>query len=212
MHMLSPRCLPRTLKGVGGARLIDMPGVTYPESVLTGRKGIDQRSGKPHARPPEWGISTREAAEMLGISTRATRALLNRLNSEYRLVACPGGGACMYWDRRVVERELDNRIPLVRKQPEKLCSASEACYILLVARSSLSRYVQRGLLKEHRIRLATPTGVRVLSCFLRSEVRNLAARKEAARAREEEVRRERLKRNWNGRIGGGEVDLDSANS
>ena len=149
---------------------------------------------------------------MLGISIRATRALLNRLNSEYRLVACPGGGACMYWDRRVVERELDNRIPLVRKQPEKLCSASEACYILLVARSSLSRYVQRGLLKEHRIRLATPTGVRVLSCFLRSEVRNLAARKEAARAREEEVRRERLKRNWNGRIGGGEVDLDSANS
>ena len=200
--MIDPRSLPRTLRGVGGARLIDMPGVKYPESVLNGRKGVDKHSGKPHTRPPEWGISTRDAAELLGISPRATRALMNRHKSEYRLVSRPGGNACMYWERRVVERVLAKRLPMVSKEPARLCSSTEACYILAVARSTLTRYVRQKLLKEYKVRHATPTGVRVLSCFLRSEVRSLAARRNAARARAENVRREHLKRMWNGRVGG----------
>ena len=194
--MLGPRMLPRTLRGVGGARLIDMPGVTYPESVLKGRKGADACSGKPHAKPPEWGVCSREAAEMLGVSVRSARALLNRHKAAYWLVAQPGRNACLYWDRRVIERMLKKRMPLVRTMPDKLCSAGEACYILLIARSSLSRYVKQGLLKEYQIRLVTQTGVRRISCFLRAEVRRLAARKNAARAHAEAARREQLHRMW----------------
>lgn len=199
--MIASRCLPRTLRGVGGIRLIDMPGVTYPESVLSGRRGTDSTSGKPHARPPDWGVSTREAASMLGISSRATRALLTRHKSECCLVSRPGRCACMYWDRRVVERVLSRRLPLVSKPPEKLCSSSEACYILVVSRSSLSRYVKQGLLREFRVRIATPTGIRVMACYKRSEVKSLAARKAAARVRMESARRELLRQNWNGRLG-----------
>ena len=192
-----PACLPRTLRGVGGIKLIDMPGVKYPESVLLGRKGTRAQNGKPHAEAPKWGISTRDAARMLGVSVRSARTMLNRQKAKYRLVTQSGRCACMYWDRRVVERMLAKRMPLVRKVPEKLCTAKEACYILLVARSSLSRYVKSGLLTEYKLRLVTESGVRALSYFMRAEVRKLAARRNSARLRAESAQRERLQHAWN---------------
>lgn len=195
--LVRPPSLPRTLKGVGGIRLIDMPGVKYPESVIKGRKGVDTRSGKPHTEAPKWGICSRDAALLLGVSVRSARAMLNRQKSKYRLVTQAGSSACMYWDKRVVARMLARRMPLVRKVPEKLCNAKEACYILLVARSSLSRYVKTGLLKEYPVRLVTPSGVRSMSYFLRSDVRKLAAKRNAVRLRTEQMRREHLERAWN---------------
>lgn len=195
--VMRPACLPRTLRGVGGIRLIDMPGVKYPESVLQGRKGTNAQSGKPHAVAPKWGVSTRDAAQMLGVSVRSARAMLNRQKAKCKLVAQSGSCACMYWDKRVVERMLTRRMPLVRKVPDKLCSAKEACYILLVARSSLSRYVKRRLLNEYKLRLVTESGVRAVSYFMRAEVRKLAARRNAARVRAECSLRERLHQAWN---------------
>ena len=194
--MMRPATLPRTLRGVGGIRLIDMPGVKYPENVLHGRKGADSLSGKPYTKPPEWGISSHEAAEMLGVSVRSARALLNRKNTPHRLVERPGKCACMYWDKRVVYRMLAKRMPLVQKIPEKMCSAREACYILAIVRSTLSRYVKQGFLKEYQFRHITPTGVRILSYFLRAEVRKLVARRNAARARAESIKREYLQSLW----------------
>ncbi len=194
--MVIPGLLPRTLRGVGGIRLIDMPGVIYPESVLIGHKGSDTSSGRPHAAVPSWGISSRAAAEKLGVSVRSARALLNKNKAKFRLVSQRGGPACMYWDKRVVERLVAKRMPLVHKIPEKLCPASEACCILVIARSTLSRYVKMKLLREHKLRHVTPTGVRVVSYYLRAEVKRLAARKNAAHLRAEQARRERLHEWW----------------
>ena len=194
--MLGPRFLPRTLRGAGGIRLIDMPGVRYPESVLHGPKGADTASGKAHREPPRWGVSSRQAAEMLGVSPRTARALLNRNRAKFQLVAQKGSPACLYWDRRVVQRLAAKRLPLVTKIPDRLCSAREACYILLVARSTLMRYVKMKLLKEYPIRHVTPTGVRKLSYYLRADVRKLAGKRNAARARAEEARRERMQQWW----------------
>lgn len=198
--MLGPHSLPRTLLGVGGARLIDMPGVRYPESMLHGRRGSDESSGKAYALPPAWGMSSRQAAEALGVSVRTARALLNRHKARYRLVLQRGRPSCLYWDRRVVKRLLASRMPLVRKIPAKLCSAAEACCILMVARSTLFRYVKQGALQEYKIRYATDSGVRLLSHYLRADVRRLAARRNAARVRALSMQQERLKRVWNGRI------------
>lgn len=194
--LMRPGSLPRTLRGVGGIRLIDMPGVRYPESVIQGRKGADRASGKPHAKAPEWGISTRDAAAMLGISTRSARVMLNRNKAEFHLVEQKGRCACLYWDRRVVDRMLARRMPLVTSIPEKLCTAKEACYILLVARSTLSRYVKQKLLHEYQVRHATRSGVRLQSYFLRAEVKKLAAKRNAARRRTEQAQKERLQRNF----------------
>lgn len=200
--VMRPVSLPRTLKGVGGIRLINMPGVKYPESVLQGRKGTDHKSGKPHTKAPDWGISTRDAAKMLGISTRSARVMLNRHKADFHLVSQQGRCACLYWDRRVVERMLAKRMPLVTSIPEKLCTAKEACYILLVARSSLTRYVKQKLLHEYRVRHATRTGVRLQSYFLRAEVRKLAAKRNAARLRAEQAQKARLQRNYAEEKGG----------
>jgi hypothetical protein len=134
---------------------------------------------------------------MLGVSPRSARALLNRSKAKFQLVAQKGTPACMYWDRRTVERLVSKRLPLVRKVPDKLCSSREACYILLVARSTLLRYVRMKLLREYPLRHVTSTGVRLITYYLRADVRKLAARRNAARARAEEARRERLQRMWN---------------
>lgn len=194
--MLARRGLPRTLRGIGGIRLIDMPGVIYPDSVLHAAKGTDQASGKPYSSPPSWGITSREAAVMLGISVRSARALLNRSNVNFRLVAPPGSYSRLYWDRRVVERLLTKRMPLVRQVPARLCTAREACCILMIARSTLYRYVKNGVLKEFKVRLATSSGVRVVSYYVRADVRLLAARQRAAQARAEQRRREAYQSEW----------------
>ena len=194
--MVSSRLLPRTLRGVGGVRLIDMPGVIYPESMIHGRKGTDRASGKPYAMPPPWGISSRQAAEQLGISVRAARSMLNKHKVKYHLVAQRGSPPCMYWDKRVVSRLVAKRAPLVCKIPEKLCSAGEACVILQVSRTSLVRYVQMKLVKEYKMRHVRESGVRVESYYLRAEVRQLAARRRAAKARAEQVRLARLQQRW----------------
>lgn len=188
--------LPMTLKGVGGVRLINMPGVKYPDSVLSGRKGTVAGSGKPYVSAPDSGICTREAAQILELSVRSTRVLLNRKKVECYLVSEPGRRARMYWNRRMVEHLAARQGPLVQKVPEKLCTAKEACYLLLVARSSLSRYVQRGLLKEYMVRYASKTGVRRLACYMRADVRKLTARLNAARTRAQSVQKERLQTDW----------------
>ncbi len=146
-------------------------------------------------------MSSRQAAEALGVTVRTARALLNRHKAKFRLVAQPGRAACMYWERRVVNRLLAKRSPLVQKIPEKLCPASEACCILLVARSTLFRYVKQGVLQEYKFRHVTSTGVRQLSYYLRADVRRLAARRNAARARAATLQEKRLKSIWNGRVG-----------
>lgn len=198
--LLGPHSLPRTLQGVGGARLIDMPGVRYPEAMLHARRGSDENSGKAYALPPAWGMSSRQAADALGLSVRTARALLNRHKARYRLVFQQGRPACLYWEKSVVKRLLASRMPLVRKIPAKLCSAAEACCILMVARSTLFRYVKQGVLQEYKIRYATKSGVRLLSHYLRADVRRLAARRNAVRVRASSLQMERLKKVWNGRM------------
>lgn len=194
--MIASRRLPRTLRGAGGIRLINMPGVIYPESVLKGVKGSDTTSGKPYTSAPSWGVSSRSAAAQLGVSVRTARALLNQSRAKYQLVEQSGRPACLYWDRRKVNQLVSKRLPLVTKIPEKFCSAREACYILQVARSTLSRYVKLGLIKEYPLRHLTPTGVRQVSYYLRADVRGLSNRRRASRIRTEEMRRERLQRRW----------------
>lgn len=210
--MVTPGFLPRTLRGVGGVRLINMPGVIYPEEVLHGPRGAVTGSGKAHDKIPRWGVTSRQAAEMLGVTVRSARAILSRSNSKCQLVALPGEVACMYWDRRAVARLVAKRLPLVRKVPEKLCPAREACYILLISRSTLYRYVRRGLLKEYRMRHATETGVRVVTYYLRADVRKLSARKNAIRARVEGLHKNRLQSEWQEQRGRLQADHHQPNS
>lgn len=122
--------------------------------------------------------------------------MLSRRKTRRLLVREPGGALRAYWDIKAVLDVREHRAPLVADVPEKMCSSIEACCILMVARSSLYRYVKQGILREFRVRRHAHGGVRVESYFLRNEVRKLAAQRNAMRLRVAESRRTRLLRQW----------------
>ena len=171
--MIHPLQLPRTLRGAGGIRLINMPGVRYPDEVLQGPSGTGASRTSPLRKAPPGFISSQNAAELLGITPRSARAMLARRNTRRVMVREPGKAACVYWERLKVQELLETRCPLVRNLPARFCDSAEACYILMIARSTLHRYVKQGALKEYQVRRAFAGGVHREAYYLRAEVRKL---------------------------------------
>ena len=194
----SPRSggLQRTLTGLGGVRLIEMEGVAYPERVLRARPGYERRSGEAYREAPAWGISTREAARLLGCSEAAAREYLHRHRVRFRVVAEQGRPCCNYWQRSAVQALVKARGEIVLREPERLMGMEEALAVLGVGRSTLQRYVRSGMLRQVKLRLLTGRGLKERAYFLPGKVRALAGHLRALRAREAELRamRERLKR------------------
>lgn len=188
--------LQRTLTGVGGVRLIEMEGVHYPERVLRARPGYERSSGEAYREVPPWGISTRQAARLLGCSDSAARDYLHRHRVKFRVVAEPGRPYCNYWERSAVQVLVKERGEIVKRNPARLMGMEEALGVLGVGRSTLQRYVQSGMLRQVKLRLLTGRGVKERAYFLPGKVRALAGHLRALRAREAELQamRERLKR------------------
>lgn len=187
--MVKPNFIPRTLVGVGGVRLFDIPGVVYPKEMLRPARGMNRGSGKPYDKVPRWGIDTATAAGMLHSSRSSARAVLHRHKVGYRLVAVSGGPPRLYWRRSQVEALAARRGPLVKQCPARMVDSVTARAMLGVGRSTLYRYVHRRLLHEKQVRLVTARGTRVKAYYLRSEVAKLAARMRAIRARQLELTR-----------------------
>lgn len=202
--MVKPNFIPRTLVGVGGVRLFDIPGVVYPKEMLRPARGMSRDSGKPYSKVPSWGIDTATAAGMLHSSRSSARAVLHRHKIGYRLVAVSGGPPRLYWRRKQVEALAARRGPLVKQCPARMVDSVTARAMLGVGRSTLYRYVHRRLLHEKQVRLVTPRGTRVKAYYLRSEVAKLAARMRAIRARQQELthllklRSDAAAREWTG--------------
>ncbi len=194
--MNSPFKLPRTLKGADGLRYINMPGVTYPDSVLKGPGEPGSSRTNPLREPPEGYVSSDTAARRLEIAVRSARALLTRHKVHRVIVHEPGKHACAYWCEKGLNEVISQRAPVVPCPRGKYCSALEACLILSVARSSLSRYAQRGLLDEYRVRLAGASGTHCETFFIRKSVRHLANKIFTTRARMEEQRRKNIAKRW----------------
>lgn len=188
--------LQRTLIGVGGVRLIEMDGVNYPERMLRARPGYERKSGEAYREVPAWGISTRQAARLLGCSDAAARDYLHRHRVRFRVVAVPGRPYCNYWERTAVQALVKERGQIVKREPERLMGMEEALAVLGVGRSTLQRYVQSGMLRQVKLRLLTGRGLRERAYFLPGRVRALAGRLRALRQRAAELQamREQLKR------------------
>lgn len=192
--MVRPNYVPRTLKGVGGVRLYNIPGVIYPEEMLKPGKGLNKETGKAYKTPPTWGINTHEAAKLLNCTTTAARLTLHKKNIRYQIVAEEGKTPCIYWSKKQVQAICDKRLPVVNRQPAKMISAAEARSILKVGRSTLYRYTHRNILHEVQVRMMTDRGTRKMSFYLKSEVKKLAARLNAVR--EHEIEAQHLRRQF----------------
>ncbi len=196
--MLGPNKLPRTLRGVGGIKLIDMPGVIYPPEVLTGKGGWGRRRGHVFREAPEWGITSAGAAQILGCTASAARCTLSRHRVKCRKVLDADNIMRLYWHREQVEDLAKRRAPVVEAQPKKLISVQEALKILGVSRSSLHRYCSKGMLTEVKVRYSSSArGLRLKSYYIKSETIKLQRHLQAMRKKQEEL--SRMRANWQGK-------------
>ena len=180
--------IPRTLVGLGGVRLYNHPDVVYPARVLHARKGYMRSSGEAYREAPEWGISTRQAARMLGCSESAARSYLHRHKVPFRAVAGQGRPCVNYWRRSCVLALVKQRGEIVKRRPARMMDAAQAMRELGVGRSTLQRYVLGGMLRQVKLRLLTGRGLKNRAYYPAAQVRWLAAHLRAVRAKEAEWR------------------------
>lgn len=167
--------LPRTLVGVGGIRLINIPGVRHSESFLKVEQGMNALTGKPYKAPPEKAMTTREAAVLMRRSISSAYNFLRKHRVTYYYVESGDGKVCTYWNRKEICL-LEESLPKIELHVSKeYITARDALKVLQVVRSTLYRYVASGKLREFRRRVMTRRGYRYHSLFLRSEVMKLAA-------------------------------------
>ncbi len=186
--MVQPNYIPRTLRGVGGARLIDFPGVVYPPEMLRAQEPREVIPVAPSRERPVWGIPSREAAALLQCSESAARIALHKRRVRCRTVREPGGTVCLYWDKKQVEKLASSRLPILDSVPGKLVDSRVAAEILQVGRSSLYRYSKKKWLHPIRLRLQTPSGLRIHVYYKRDEVMKLKLRLGALHMRLAEMR------------------------
>lgn len=174
-----------------GRFYIALPGVVHTAKVS--QDALD-------AVPAGW-ISSREAAAALGLHVRSTRALLNRAGVRSVRVKQGGCAPGLFWEPEGVRRKAEEKSPPKDALPTGWCTSAEACLILGVARSSLARFCAGGALCAKKVRVRTSTGVRPMVILKRSQVRGLAALRQAgerARARLRRARDMRYRRSLYG--------------
>lgn len=180
--MVSPAWLPRTLKGLGGIRLINVPGVKFPDTAFRADKGMNPRTGKPFDYPPHDTVSTLEASRILGRGISSTHTLMRKRSIPFYFVRHNGSGrTLLYWDRKAVNQLLRGLPPVQKHLPPTLVKAGDALLILGVVRSTLYRYVASGKLSEFRRRVMTTRGYRHQCLYLKSEVMKLKSWRNACR-------------------------------
>lgn len=185
--MVRPNFIPRTLRGVGGVRLFDIPGVVYPKEMLVTKAGLNQKDGKPYREAPGWGITSREAANILGCTPASARSWLHRRKVPFRIVGEKGQTLRLFWRKEKVLALAAKRLPVVKKCPSTLITSVEALKILRVGRSSLHRYQEKGQLQVMKVRKPSSKGLRKCSYFDRNEVEKLAGYLSALREKEAEL-------------------------
>lgn len=139
----------RTLQGVGGVKLWNIEGVTYPKEMLASeQKKLPQRRDS----PPKGWITAKEAAKILGCtSSSAVRAYLHRQKVRGVIVSQKGGPPRKFYNPKTV-RKLAAQRPALAQAPEGWVDSETARSIIKVGRSTLYRYVQRGSISEMKVR------------------------------------------------------------
>lgn len=144
---------------------------------------------------PKGWFSSRKVAELAGITVRSARYILHKrgVSSVYvKTAAAP----CLYWESSGVRMFLKQLPGVEESLPVGWCEAAEACVILGCSRSMVSELERKRVLRGRMIRVATASGVRKVTIFARSEVRGLAALRQAGVRARKRARLQRLKRQW----------------
>lgn len=148
--------------------MYDIEGLVYPEDVLHEKPQEETVS-----EPPAWGISTVVAAEILGCRQSSARGKLNKHGVQKVKVRRLAKPPILYWNRQQVEQIAAAQVREVSCISERFLDAQSVMHWLAVSRSTLYRYVRRGVLKSLSVRYRTGSGIRLKHFFMRDEVRHL---------------------------------------
>lgn len=181
--MVRRNIIPRRLIGARGVRLFDIQGLKYPAEML---RAVEEEEVED--TPPAWGISTAEAAEILGCRPSSARMLLDKTEVRKCKVMRESKPPTWYWDKQQVCIVAEARRKEMREIPPKyMCAADVMCY-LRISRSTLFRYVKDGLMEPVCIRHRTAQGLRLKHFFLRSDVRRFGYHLNAVKLKQREER------------------------
>lgn len=164
----------RQVKLPPGKMFYHVPGVIYPEQLVPHKPGYNKKTGKPYTTIPSWGISSEEAADILQCTTSAARMLLHKHHITYHQVQLSSKTRRIYWNRHEVERLRALRTyPIHQETPPHMLSAAEAGKMLGVSRTSLIRYMHRGLLHPSIVRQPSSCGLRTKLLFHKEELKQI---------------------------------------
>lgn len=180
--MIKRNMIPRTLRGANGERFYDIPGLVYPKHVLSPPPPKPKKN-LTHEVPP-WGITTPEAAAMLGCRDSSARVLMRRNGITRVEVSRPHRPPISYWHKKELEALIQRRIKEVNSIPPNYISTDDACRMLNVCSTTLTRLAQKGKLQMLRVRFRSDKGVRIKLFFRRSQVRLIRYHMEALRRKE----------------------------
>lgn len=170
---IQPNVLLRTKIGLGGIRLLDYPGITYPDSVLKAAPGMHPQTGKPYSRPPANTVSSSQAAAMLGSSIPCARMRLHRNKVRFYFVQVGTSHTTLYWSRRKVQELVDLAAKKARNAPRGMVTWRQALEILPCKRSSLQRHVKNGRVRTRWLRMPTVSGIQTVRFYNVADLKKL---------------------------------------
>ena len=147
---------------------------------MKAKPGYNPRTGEAYNTPPAWGIDSVKAAAILHCTPSAARLSLHQHRTRFQVVQEEGKPQQIYWSRKQVEQLANKRIPIATEsERETYINTSAAMKLLGVTRTSMLRYVERGILHGEARRIRTRCGLRSTFLYAKEEVERLAAAREA---------------------------------
>lgn len=180
----------RTKQGTNGARFFDVPGVTYPEEVLTGMKvrGLDGRRVAVKECPREGWLPTTACAELLDCTPAAARMQLAKKGVRCELVKQAFAVTMLFWEPKGVQKIVDGLLPVIDGYPDGCVGSETAARLLECSRTTLYRLYEMGKVAVRFARLRTCGGTRKVCFFERAELDRVAPMVKEQRALEARMR------------------------
>lgn len=154
----------RTIKGINGERLICFPGVVHPK-----QKPFEISLEK----KPDWAITSKAAAELLGMHPASARNILHRHGVRYCKVSNHDRVHMTCWAKEEVEDLAKNLPPLIDAIPPELMSTRQVCEVTGYSVTAIMRWVKKGMLTRLNVRVRSSKYAGPQFLYLREEIEEM---------------------------------------
>lgn len=164
---------------------LDHPGLIFPDSPLHPRNQAKQQK-QPKRKKKfikktisrnvsiDWGYTTDQISQKLGITPSAVRQYMHRHKIPHKLVCNPiTGPAIIFWDKSKVTPLINSYPRPLNKVPEGFITLQEAKMLLNVSSTSLNRLCKRYKVTTRTVKLAKNDIWRLHKVYKRDSILNI---------------------------------------